>query len=71
MTIEKEVGWEDIANTAWSGAWQVVDEIEKQGRETEAMGIIEDTFSAQTPTDVQVNDFIRFELSDIMHLWND
>ena len=71
MTIQKEIGWEDIEENCWSGARQVVDKIVKQGRSEEAMDIIEDEFLAEAPTETELNDFIWFELSDIMHLWND
>lgn len=65
VTVERN-GFYDLYNNSWSGAIPVLDEIEKQGRENEAMDIIENTFAGEIPTDTQVNDFIWFDLADIM-----
>lgn len=67
MTVTKEYNtFIEIYNNSWSGAIQVLDEIEKQGREAEAMDIIENIFADDTPTETAVNDFIWFELADVM-----
>lgn len=63
--------FETIAENAWSGAIQVCNEVIKQGKENEAMCLIEEIFLEEIPTDTQLNDFIWFELGDLMHLWND
>ena len=67
MTVTKEFNtFIELYNNSWSGAIPVLDEIEKQGRENEAMDIIENIFADDTPTETAVNDFIWFELGDIM-----
>ena len=63
-------GFEAIEDMAWSGAVQVCREIIRQEREAEAMCLIEEVFWEDIPTETQLNDFIWFELGDIMHLWD-
>ena len=58
-------------NNSWSGATEVCREIYKQHRVEDAMSIIEEIFADTTPTITQLNDFIWFELADIMHLYDD
>ena len=60
-----------IMDNSWSGAKEVCREIYKQHRSKEAFDIIEDIFADTTPTITQLNDFIWFELADIMSLWNE
>ena len=74
LTVHKEMEFSnirDILEESWSGAVDVLEEIIKQGREDEAMQIIEEAFFDDTPTDTQVNDFIWFELADIMNLYDE
>ena len=71
MLIKKEYDFIDLLNNSWSGAVTVLNEIEKQEREDEAMQIIEEIFCDEIPTDTAVNDFIWFELADIMGLYNE
>ena len=71
MKIQKEIGWNDIKENAWAGAVQVIEEIEKQGREDEAMTLIEDMFYDDIPDETSVNDFIWFDLADILHLYDE
>ncbi|SFB10052.1 hypothetical protein [Selenomonas ruminantium] len=71
MYIKKEYSFTDLLNNSWSGATQVLEKIEEDGRENEAMGIIEETFYGEVPTDTQVNDFIWFDLADIMGLYEE
>ena len=72
VTVERD-GWYDYKENAWGGAVITLDDVEKQGREYEAVGIIEDNFSEDTlgyiPSATELNDFIWFELPDIMHLY--
>ena len=72
MFVKTEINdFETIAANAWSGAIQVCQEIIRQNRENEAMCLIEEIFAETMPTDTQLNDFIWFELGDLMHLWDD
>ena len=74
VTVEKD-GWYDYRVTAWGGAVITLDDVEMQGREEEAMEIIEEYMSEDTlgyiPSETEVNDFIWFDLSDIMHLYDE
>lgn len=74
LTVRKEMNFDslyELYEESWSGARDTLDEIIEQGREEEAMQIIEETFSYEIPTDTQVNDFIWFELADIMNLYDE
>ena len=71
MFVKNEIeDFNAIAEMAWSGAIQVCQKIIQQEREEEAMCLIEEVFLEEIPTETQLNDFIWFELGDIMHLWD-
>ena len=71
MFVKTEIdGFEAIAAMVWSGAIQVCQEIIRQEREEEAMCLIKEVFLEEIPTETQLNDFIWFELGDIMQLWD-
>lgn len=74
VAIEKN-GWNDYKENAWGGAISTLNEVEAQDKENEAMEIIEEYMSEDTlgyiPSETEVNDFIWFSLSDIMHLYDE
>ena len=61
----------DILENSWDGAKDTLEEVIEQRRENEAMQIIEDAFFESTPTLTQLNDFIWFELPEIMNLYDE
>ena len=67
--------WMELHVMVWSGARDVVLEIERQGREEEALDVLEEIFSPDVwgsiPTDTDVNDYIWFDLADHMNLYGD
>ena len=73
VTVERE-GWRDYKENAWGGAISTLKEIVAQHREEEALEIIEEYLSEDVfghiPSEMEVNDFIWFDLSDIMHLYD-
>ena len=72
ITIERD-GWYDYKENAWGGAISTLDEIEAQGKENEAVEIIEEYMSdipGYIPSEIEVNDFIWFDLPDVMHLYD-
>lgn len=74
ITVRKEYEFEnirDILEQSWSGAKDILEEVIEQRRENEAMQIIEDAFFESTPTLTQLNDFIWFELPEIMNLYDE
>lgn len=72
MFVKTEIDdFKAIEAMAWSGAIQVCQEIIRQNKENEAMCLIEEIFAETMPTETQLNDFIWFELGDLMHLWDD
>ena len=74
VAIEKN-DWYDYKENVWGGAISTLHEIEAQDKETEAVEIIEEYMSedvfGRIPSDTEVNDFIWFELPDIMHLYDE
>jgi len=74
VTVERD-RWRDYKENAWGGARNTLDNIEKQGREEEAKIILEEHFSedvfGRIPSETEVNDFIWFELPDIMLLYDE
>jgi hypothetical protein len=44
--------------------------VQKQHREDEAIQLIVEAFSG-TPSEMEVNDFIWFELADVMNLYHE
>lgn len=74
VTVEKD-GWQDYKENAWGGAISTLNEVVEQGREYEAVDIIEYYFSEDRlgyiPSETELNDFIWFSLPDIMHLYDE
>ena len=74
VAIEKN-DWCDYRESAWGGALNTLDEIEAQDKENEAVEIIEEYMSEDVlgyiPSETEVNDFIWFNLPDIMHLYDE
>ena len=68
---EKVNSFEAIMKNSWSGAIDVCKEICRQHREVEAMQYIEDCFEGEYVTETELNDFIRFDLADMMNLYSD
>ena len=69
--VEKVNSFEAIMKNSWSGAIDVCKEICRQHREVEAMQYIEDCFEGEYVTETELNDFIRFDLADMMNLYSD
>ena len=74
VTVERD-GWEEYKENAWGGAISTLYRVEAQGKENEAIEIIEEYMSEDVlgyiPSETEVNDFIWFNLSDIMHLYDE
>lgn len=69
--VEEMVSFEEVMNNAWSGAVAVCKEICRQHRTEEAMEILEMYLGDGYVTATAVNDFVWFELADIMNLYGD
>ena len=73
VTVERD-GWYDYKENAWGGAISTLNEIEAQDKENEAVEIIEECMSEYVlgyiPSEIEVNDFIWFDLPDVMHLYD-
>ena len=74
VTVERD-GWYDYKENAWGGATSTLNDVEEQDREGEAIEIIEEYMSEDIlgyiPSETEVNDFIWFNLPDIMHLYDE
>ena len=69
MTIQYDVfGFEALSYRVWGAAKAVCHEVIEQGRQEEAMNIIEKEFSNSTPNEIELNDFIGFRLEYYMNL---
>ena len=67
--------WQELCRNSWAGALDTLHEIEKQGREEEALGMLEELFNpdfwGEVPSETTVNNYIWFELADDMKLYDD
>ena len=74
VTVERN-GWYDYKENAWDGAISTLNEVEAQDKENESIEIIEEYMSEDAlgyiPSETEVNDFIWFNLPDIMHLYDE
>lgn len=76
MKVTNEINtWAELFDASWSGARDTLKEIERQGREEEAMELLEEYFDpavyGSVPSNTEVNDYIWFSLQDDMHLYDD
>lgn len=72
MFVKTEINdFNEVAKMAWSGANEVCQEIINQDREEEAMALIEEIFFDSVPSATELNDFIWFELADMMDLYKE
>ena len=73
VTVERD-GWYDYKENAWGGAISTLNEVEAQDKENEAIEIIEEYMSEDVlgyiPSETELNDFLWFNLPDIMHLYD-
>ena len=56
--------FDELYNLCWSGALQRLDEIEELDLEDEFMDYLEEIFCDETPSLIDINDFIWFECDD-------
>lgn len=62
MEIRREInGFNELADMVWSGAVDTIADIQNANKEDEFMNFLEAVFCDEVPTDIEVNDFIRFE----------
>lgn len=61
MTIQKEMNFNDLVYTVWSGAEDTIDNIIRYEKEDELMDLLEEVFCDHIPTLTEVNDLLWFE----------
>ncbi len=70
MIVREEYEFKFDSFEFWSGGQDVAEEIRFQDREQEAQEIIEEYMCKEACTETEINDFVWFELADIMELYN-
>lgn len=55
----------------WAGAETVIEDAIAKGRGEELFNLVEETFGDSTPDETEVNDFIWFDVPDMMDLYED
>ena len=71
MVVQYEVfGFEALSYRVWGASKAICKEIIEQGRQEEAMAIIEREFSNSIPNEIELNDFIGERLEYYMELWD-
>lgn len=74
VTMELDT-WQELFRNSWAGAVDTLREIEKQGREEEALDLLEELFDpaayGEVPSKTDVNEYIWFDLADDMNLYDD
>lgn len=68
--------WRELKKLSWGAAHVILDGIEVECREDEALKEIEKFFTIEDalgihPNVTEINDYIRYTLPDIMHLYDD
>ena len=76
MVVTTELNtWQELFRNSWAGALDTLREIEEQGREEEALAMLEDLFDpavwGRIPSETEVNDYIWFDLADDMNLYGE
>ena len=71
IDIKREMSWNDIKENSWAGAVPVCEEIEKQGKEDEAMSLIAKVFCDEIPDEWEVNEFIWRNIAKKLHLYEE
>jgi len=71
ITVKRTLNFWELLDNSWSGAKNVLEKVQEEGREEEAMQLIVEAFFDEVPDETAVNDFIWFELDDLMDLWTE
>ena len=76
MVVTTELkNWQELYRNSWAGALDTLRAIEEQGREEEALAMLEELFDhavcGKIPSATEVNDYIWFELADDMELYGE
>ena len=70
MEVIMDFGFEELKKQCWSGAEDVLKDIEDAGLEDAFMDLLGELFFEEPPTMTEVNDYIRFEapnwLNDVL-----
>ena len=60
ITVKQEMGFNEILNTAWGQAVDVLKEIQKEGMENELMTYLEDIFNEGVDR-TELNDMLAYD----------
>lgn len=65
LEIKEEFSFEDLKNKCWSGALNTLERIEKEGKESQLMNLLNEVCLEVIPTMTEVNNYLWFEDEDI------
>lgn len=71
MFVKVEVTFGDLIEMSWAGAKDVLEKVKEEGRQNEVMELLEEIFYGDIPEDTTVNDFLWFDLPDLINLYGD
>lgn len=61
MRVCREIDFNDLQNMVWSDAEDTVENIANANMEDELMVLLEEMFFESTPTETEINDFLRYD----------
>lgn len=61
MRVCREIDFNDLQNMVWSDATDTVENIANANMEDELMGLLEEMFLENIPTETEINDLLRFD----------
>lgn len=61
MRVCREIDFNDLQNMVWSGAEDTVENIANANMEDKLMGLLEEIFLENVPTETEINDFLWFD----------
>ena len=61
IIVQEELGAQDISNRLWSEAVHTWENIEKAGKEQEAIAFLNEIFCDKVPTITEINDVLWFD----------
>lgn len=65
MYIAKDFSFEELKDNSWEGAVDTLEDIENAGLEQELMEHLEMMFDMETPTEMEINDYLWHERTEI------
>lgn len=72
MFIKKEIqSLTPLFDLCWSGALDTLNQVQEEGKEQELLFLLEDVFLEEIPDIGVINDFLWFNVPEILNLYED